>query len=60
MTRNLYLGAEIQSLAASETPEEFLASAKKALDQAAANNFTERAGALLAEIVEKNPHLVGL
>ncbi|MBN1472115.1 MAG: hypothetical protein JW925_10075 [Syntrophaceae bacterium] len=60
MTRNLYLGAEIQSLAASETPEEFLASAKKALEQAAANNFTERAGALLAEIVEKNPHLVGL
>jgi len=60
MTRNLYLGAEIQSLAASETIEEFLAGAQKVLEQAAANNFIERAEALAAEIVEKNPHLVGL
>jgi endonuclease/exonuclease/phosphatase family metal-dependent hydrolase len=60
MTRNLYLGAEIQSLAAASTPEEFFAGAQKALEQAAANDFTERAESLAAEIIEKNPHLVGL
>jgi len=60
MTRNVYLGAEIQSIASSDTIEEFLAGAQKALEQAAANNFTERAEALAEEIVEKNPHLVGL
>lgn len=60
MTRNVYLGAEIQSLVALKTPEEFLAGAQKALAQAAGNDFTERAEALAAEIVEKNPHLVGL
>jgi len=31
MTRNVYLGAEIQSLVASKTAEEFLAGAQKAL-----------------------------
>lgn len=60
MTRNLYLGAEIQSLAASETLEEFLAGALAALAQIAANNFPVRAEALAAEIIEKKPHLVGL
>lgn len=60
MTRNVYLGAEILPLTASKTPEEFLSGAQKALEQAAANDFTERAEALAAEIVEKNPHLVGL
>ena len=60
MTRNVYLGAEILPLVASETPEEFLAAAQKALEQAAANDFPERAEALAAEILLKNPHLVGL
>ncbi|MBC2735441.1 MAG: hypothetical protein HF981_13870 [Desulfobacteraceae bacterium] len=60
MTRNLYLGAEIQSLAAAGSYEEFLDGVEDALMQIAANNFSERAEALAAEIVEKKPHLVGL
>jgi endonuclease/exonuclease/phosphatase family metal-dependent hydrolase len=60
MTRNLYIGAEIQSIAAASTPEAFYEGVQRALEQIAANDFTERAEALAAEIVEKNPHLVGL
>jgi hypothetical protein len=60
MTRNLYIGAEIQSLAAAETYEEFIAGVQAALMQMAANNFPERAVSLAAEIIEKKPHLVGL
>lgn len=60
MTRNLYIGAEIQSLAGAETPEDFLEGVVDALAQMASNNFPERAEALAAEIVEKKPHLVAL
>jgi len=60
MTRNLYIGAEIQSIAAASTPEAFYEGVQRALEQVAANDFTERVEALAAEIVEKNPHLVGL
>jgi len=60
MTRNLFLGAEIQSLAFSPDIPSFLEGVKGVLDQAAANDFTERAVALAVEIVEKKPDLVGL
>jgi hypothetical protein len=60
MTRNLYLGAEIQSLSKVETVGEFYAGVQAALAQAAANNFPERAVTLATEIAEKKPHLVGL
>jgi hypothetical protein len=60
MTRNLYLGADLAPVIAAQTPEEFLAAAQAALAQVAANNFPERAQALAAEIVAKNPQLVGL
>jgi hypothetical protein len=60
MTQNLYVGAEIQSLAAAQTPEEFLAGVQAALDQITKNNFPARAAAIAAEIAAKMPHLVGL
>ena len=60
MTQNLYVGAEIESLAAAETLQDFLEGAQAALMQVAANNFPERAAAIAAEIAEKKPHLVGL
>jgi len=60
MTRNLYLGAEIQSLAGAGSAPEFIAGVQEALLQIAANNFPERAVVLASEIVEKKPHLVGL
>lgn len=60
MTRNLYIGAEIQSLAGAENFLEFVEGVQAALAQIAANDFSERAVALAAEIADKNPHLVGL
>lgn len=60
VTYNLYLGAEIQSLAKITDPALFLLGVKDALDQIAANDFRERAEALAAVIVEKNPELIGL
>ncbi len=60
MTRNLYLGTKLTPLIAATTPGEFLAAARSALAQVAANNFPERAGALAEEIVERRPHLVAL
>ena len=60
MTQNLYVGAEIQSLAAANTLPEFLAGVQAALNQIAANQVPERAAAIAAKIAEKKPHLVGL
>lgn len=60
MSINLFLGAEIQTVASAKTSEEFLAGTQKALEQVTANDFTERANALAAEIAEKKPHLIGL
>ncbi|MGD8762649.1 MAG: hypothetical protein PVG87_10115, partial [Desulfobacteraceae bacterium] len=60
MTINLYLGAEIQSLADAPDLISFLEGVEDALDQVKANDFTGRAEALAALIVEKNPHLIGL
>jgi endonuclease/exonuclease/phosphatase family metal-dependent hydrolase len=60
MTRNLYLGAEIQSLAAATSPEDFIAGVKSALERIGENNFPERAVALASEIKEKKPDLVAL
>ncbi|UCE56812.1 MAG: hypothetical protein JSV31_15630 [Desulfobacterales bacterium] len=60
VTFNLFLGAEIQSLAKITDPVLFLFGVKDALDQVAANDFRERAEALAAVIVEKDPELIGL
>jgi endonuclease/exonuclease/phosphatase family metal-dependent hydrolase len=60
MSRNLYLGANLNKVIAADSPEKFLGAIQQALEQVAANNFPERAQALAAEIVEKKPHLVGL
>jgi len=60
MTQNLYVGADITTVAAAEDDDEFFALAQAALIQIAANNFPERAAAIASEIAEKKPHLVGL
>ncbi len=60
MTMNLYLGADLAPVFAAKTEGEFLAAANAALQQVAENNFPERAQALAAEIVAKNPELVSL
>jgi len=60
MTRNQYLGAEIQSLAAAPDPPAFFAALREALIQIAENNFPERARALAREIADTRPDIVGL
>ena len=60
MTQNLYLGAEIQSLAKAESQNEFISGAQEALLKIAVNNFPERAQAIASEIIEKKVHLVCL
>lgn len=60
VTYNLFLGAEIQSLADATSIGEFLDGVKAALDRVAVNDFSERAEALAAAIVEKDPELIGL
>lgn len=59
-TLNLFIGAEIQSLANAPNIGAFLAGAKEALDQVVDNDFTERAEALAALIIEKDLEIVGL
>jgi endonuclease/exonuclease/phosphatase family metal-dependent hydrolase len=60
MTRNQYLGAEIQSLAAAPDPPAFFAALREALIQIAENDFPARARALAREIADKRPDIVGL
>jgi endonuclease/exonuclease/phosphatase family metal-dependent hydrolase len=59
-TLNLYIGADIESLANAPNIGAFLAGAKEALDQVVDNDFTERAEALAALIIEKDLEIVGL
>jgi hypothetical protein len=59
-TYNLFIGAEIQSLASSPDIGAFLVGAKDALDQIVENDFTDRAEALAALIIEKDLQLIGL
>jgi hypothetical protein len=59
MTRNVYLGADLDLVLASPASEiPFVAAAVWA--EVRATNYPERAGALAAEIAQANPHLVGL
>jgi endonuclease/exonuclease/phosphatase family metal-dependent hydrolase len=60
MTRNLYLGADLTPAMAARNPGDFMTAVSGILETIAMNNFSERAEALAAEIVEERPHLVGL
>jgi hypothetical protein len=60
MTRNLYLGAEIQSIAGATEIPDFIGRVTDALLQIAETNYLARAEALAAEIIDNNSHLVGL
>ncbi len=57
MSRNLYLGADIDVLLGGGDPSTVLG---QALAQLAHTNFGVRAGALAMEILSEQPHLVGL
>jgi endonuclease/exonuclease/phosphatase family metal-dependent hydrolase len=60
MTRNQYLGADLDPVIQSKSPEEFLAAATDALKTVAVNNFPLRARRLATEIALTRPDLIGL
>ncbi|NTX66292.1 endonuclease/exonuclease/phosphatase family protein [Myxococcus sp. CA051A] len=60
MTRNLYLGGNIELLATAQTPQQIPAIAAQLYTTVQATNFPERAKAIADEIQSTNPALVGL
>ena len=60
MTRNVYLGADLDPLLRAANPQEVPGLAAAAWAQIQANDFRRRAGVLAAEIAAARPHLVGL
>ena len=60
MTRNLYLGADLDPLLAESDPNQIPFLAAHAFQAVLASNFPERAQALAGEIAASRPHLVGL
>jgi ABC-type transport system substrate-binding protein/endonuclease/exonuclease/phosphatase family metal-dependent hydrolase len=60
MTRNLYLGTELQPIFAAPTPPALFAAVEKGYAQVEASNFPERAEELAAEISDAGPDLVAL
>jgi endonuclease/exonuclease/phosphatase family metal-dependent hydrolase len=60
MTRNQYLGANLDPVVLAQSPEEFLAAATDALKTIAVNNFPLRARRLATEVALTKPDLIGL
>jgi hypothetical protein len=60
MTRNQYLGANLDLVVQATTTAEFIAAAEAALAQIAANNFPLRARRLAWEVAITKPDLIGL
>jgi len=60
MTRNVYLGADVDAIIGATNPNDVPGLVTQAWQMVQATNFPERAGALAAEIERANPHLVGL
>ena len=60
MTRNLNLGADLELAVKKTSFQGFVDAAGKILHQVDANNFPVRAKGLAAEILQKQPDLVGL
>lgn len=60
MTQNLYIGAEVLSIAQAPGLCELMAAADAAVEQVLANDFSQRAEALARLIAAENPEVVGL
>ena len=60
MTRNIYVGADVDIILAAENPEDIPLLVTQAFQTMMATNFPERAAALAKEVFESNPHLIGL
>jgi len=60
MTRNVFVGADVDRVIAAGSPEEIPVLVAQTYAELFANDFNERAKALAREIAQKNPQLVGL
>ena len=60
MTRNLYLGAELDRAITAPTPEQAYAETGEILDRVYDTNFDARVKPLVAEIKAKKPDLIGM
>ncbi len=60
MTRNIYVGADVDAILEAETEEEYFLAVTAAYYSLYATNFFERAQAIAKEIAWWRPHLVGL
>jgi endonuclease/exonuclease/phosphatase family metal-dependent hydrolase len=59
MTRNLYLGANLDAIVQAKTPPEAFAAVEKGWQQVQANDFPIRARGIAREIAQVKPDLVG-
>lgn len=60
MTRNVYVGTNLDIILGAEDPNDIPILAAEAFQMLLATNFPERAEALADEIAAKKPHLIGL
>lgn len=60
MTRNIYVGADVDVVLAAQSPEQVPVLVAQAFQTLLATNFHERAEALADEIKRNRPHLIGL
>jgi len=60
MTRNVYVGADVDVVLSAQNPEEIPILVAQAFQTLVATNFPERAVALVKEIATTQPHLIGL
>ncbi len=60
MTRNIYVGADVDVVLAAQSPDQVPVLVSQAFQTLLATNFHERAQALADEIERNDPHLIGL
>ncbi len=60
MTRNVFVGADVDRVIAAQSPDEIPILVAQTYAELFATDFNERAKALAREIAQKNPQLVGL
>jgi endonuclease/exonuclease/phosphatase family metal-dependent hydrolase len=60
MTRNIYVGTDVDVVLAAQSPEQVPVLVAQAFQTLLATNFHERAEALADEIKRNRPHLIGL
>lgn len=60
MTRNMYVGTDVDAVITTPDPNQIPFAVATAWQQLLANDYSQRAAAMAAEIAESRPHVVGL